>query len=258
VAWIIGINTAVYLLTLVLGLTFPRTISLLLRYLALTPAHVMRGEVWQLVTYSFLHAGFFHWFGNMLGIWMFGSTLERNWGTKRFLELFGVGVFGAAATTVLLSYTGLLGNPEIPTVGASGGDFAILAAFAMAFGETEIFLFPFPALVKAKYVVLILTVVTVMLALSGGGQVAYVAHLGGLLFGYLYVRLVVRRSSGSYLSERYYGLRNAWHRWKRKQATKKFQVYMRQHDQPMRFDEHGNYVPPDKDKPNGSGSKWVN
>jgi len=259
VAWIIGINTAIFLSSIVLGLSFPRIDSLLIRYFALTPVDVMRGAVWQLLTYSFLHAGFFHWFGNMLGIWMFGSALERTWGTRRFLELFGLGVFGGAATTVLISYIGVLGSPYVPTVGASAGDFAILAAYAMIFGETEIFMFPWPVLIKAKYVVLILTVVTVIFAVAGGGNVAYVAHLGGLLFGYIYVRFVVRRSGGSYLSERYYGLRNTWHRWRRKQAGKKFEVYMRQHDEKGHFDERGNYVPPpDDDKTNGSGSKWVN
>ena len=144
------------------------------------------------MTYSFLHFEFWHWFGNMLGIWMFGSAFEGAWGTRRFLELYTFGVIGAALTTTALSYSHVLGNPTIPTVGASGGVFAILIAFGIVFGENEILMIPFPFSLKAKYFVAILIVVTLAFAIQGGGNVAYVAHLGGLFFGYIYVKFVPR------------------------------------------------------------------
>jgi len=147
-------------------------------------------------------------------------------------------------------------------VGASGGVFAILLAFGMLFGDNEIMLFPLPFLIKAKYFVGILIVVTLAFALTGGGQVAYVAHLGGLFFGYLYVKRGPKAAMVNVgFSERYYGLRNSYYRWKRRRAAKKFEVYMRQHDRDIHFDEHGNYIPPDDDprKGNGGGkSGWVN
>src|SRR4029077_6969145 len=206
---------------------------------------------------------FWHWFGNMLGIWMFGSTFESSWRMRRFLELYFTGVVGAAITTILLSFAHILSTPSNSTVGASGGVFAILMAYGMVFGENEIFLFPFPALIKAKYFVLILIVVTVAFAISGGGSTAYLAHLGGLLFGYLYVKFVPARGmSGRFsFSEWYYGLHNSYYRWKRRRAAKKFEVYMRAHDRDVHFDEDGNYIPPDDDvrKGNGGGkSGWVN
>jgi membrane associated rhomboid family serine protease len=261
VVWLLGINTAVFL-----GLSAFGSVSVIqwvYEHLGLVPDRtILHLEVWQIITYSFIHIGFWHWFGNMLGIWMFGSTFESSWRTRRFLELYFTGVVGAAITTILLSFAHILINPMIPTVGASGGVFAILMAYGMVFGENEIFLFPFPFLIKAKYFVLILIVVTVAFAISGGGSTAYLAHLGGLFFGYLYVkfgstRKVARQASPS---EWYYGLKNSFYRWKRRRAARKFEVYMRKHDRDVKFDDLGNYIPPEeKDKKNG-GSKggWVN
>ena len=263
VTWLVGINTGFYLLRLILGLARLPVDDFTLEYLALTPALLVRhGWLWQLATYGFLHFEFWHWFGNMLGLWMFGASIESAWGTRRFVELFSVGLVGAAITTVALSYSHLLGNPNRPTIGASGGVFAILIAFGMLFGDNEIMMIPFPFLIKAKYFVGILIVVTLAFAMAGGGNVAYVAHLGGLLFGWLYVR---RGPKGALvnvgLSERYYGVRNSYYRWKRRRAAKKFEVYMSKHDRQVHFDEHGNYIPPDDETPKGNGggkSGWVN
>jgi membrane associated rhomboid family serine protease len=263
VSWLIGINTAVFLLVLLLDVFRIPFGAILRDYFSLIPIQVVQhGWIWQLLTYGVIHFEFWHWFGNMLGLWMFGAAIEQQWGSRRFLELFSIGVFGAALTTVALSYSHLLGNPYRPTIGASGGVFAILIAFGMLFGDNEIMMIPFPFTIKAKYFVGILIVVTLAFAMGGGGNVAYVAHLGGLLFGYLYVRRGPKAALVNVgFSERYYGLRNSYYRWKRRRAAKKFEVYMRQHDRDVHFDEHGNYIPPDDQtrKGNGGGkSGWVN
>ncbi len=263
VSWLIGINTAVFLLVLLLDMLRIPFGAILRDYFSLIPIQVVQhGWIWQLLTYGVIHFEFWHWFGNMLGLWMFGAAIEQQWGSRRFLELFSLGVFGAALTTVALSYSHLLGNPYRPTIGASGGVFAILIAFGMLFGDNEIMMIPFPFTIKAKYFVGILIVVTLAFAMGGGGNVAYVAHLGGLLFGYLYVRRGPKAALVNVgVSERYYGLRNSYYRWKRRRAAKKFEVYMRQHDRDVHFDEHGNYIPPDDQtrKGNGGGkSGWVN
>ena len=261
VTWLLGINTAIFLGLAAFG-SFS-VINWVYEHLGLVPARaVLHFELWQLVTYSFIHVGFWHWFGNMLGIWMFGSTFESSWRTRRFLELYFTGVIGAAITTILLAFAHILTSPIIPTVGASGGVFAILMAYGMVFGENEIFLFPFPFLIKAKYFVLILIVVTVAFAISGGGSTAYLAHLGGLFFGYLYVKFGASRKSSRQASpsEWYYGMKNSYIRWKRRRAARKFEVYMRKHDRDVKFDDLGNYIPPeDRDKKNGgTKSGWVN
>ncbi len=263
VLWLIGINTGIFLLMLVLERVAPIAVYWVKDYWELVPTDVVRhGMVWQLVTYSVLHEGIWHLLGNMFGLWMFGSAFEQAWGTRRFLELYWIGVVGAAITTVALAYTHILGRPDGGTVGASGGVFAILIAFGMLFGDQEIMMIPFPFLIKAKYFVGMLIVVTLALAMAGGGNVAYVAHMGGLFFGWLYVRRGPKAALVNVnLSEQYYGVRNSYYRWKRRRAARKFEVYMKQHDRQVHFDEHGNYIPPDDDarKGNGGGkSGWVN
>lgn len=263
VVWLIGINTGVFFLRFVLEMFRVPVRAFEIEYLSLIPTQVVaHGWIWQLLTYSFIHLELGHWFFNMIGIWMFGSAIESAWGMRRFLELYFIGVMGAAITTVALSYAHILGRPDVATIGASGGVFAILIAFGVLFSENEILMIPFPLAIKAKYFVGILIVVTLIFAMSGGGNVAYVAHLGGLLFGWLYVRRGPKAALVNVgLSERYYGLRNSYYRWKRRRAAKKFEVYMREHDQEVHFDEHGNYVPPDDQprKGNGGGpSGWVN
>jgi membrane associated rhomboid family serine protease len=260
VIWLLGLNTAIFLLMELFGLVLPGIDRSIFDYFSLIPSDVTHGWIWQIATYSFLHTGFWHWFGNMLGLWMFGSALEGAWGSRRFLELFSFGVIGAAITTIVVSYGHVLGGPNTPTVGASGGVFAILIAFGIVFAENEIMMIPFPFLIKAKYFIAILIVVELAFAMSGGGGVAYVAHLGGLFFGYVYVKFVSRGLGKLGLSERYYSLRNSYYRWKRRRAARKFEVYMKDHDRKVTFDEHGNYVPPDdNDKTNGgSKSGWVN
>jgi len=262
VSWLIGINTGVFLLMVIFGRS--SIVGYVKEYGELVPSDVVRhGFIWQVVSYSFIHdtRGISHWLWNMLGLWMFGSAIESAWGMRRFLELYFIGAIGAAITTIILSFGHILGNPDGATVGASGGIFAILIAFGILFADNEIMMIPFPLLIKAKYFVGILIVVTLVLAVAGGGNVAYVAHLGGLLFGWLYVRRGPKPALVNVgLSERYYGMRNAYYRWKRRRAAKKFEVYMRKHDQEVHFDEHGNYIPPDDQRKGNGGGKsgWVN
>jgi hypothetical protein len=91
------------------------------------------------------------------------------------------------------------------------------------------------------------------------GGVNNMAHLGGALFGYIFLKALPRRGLSHGMSESWYGLRNRYHKWKRRQAAKKFEVYMREHDRSQYFDEHGNYRDPEK-KENGDAGKgpWVN
>lgn len=186
VKWIVGINLAVYLLLLLLESSGRGLSSQIVGWLALTPGLVTRGYLWQLLTYAFVHLGFLHFFFNMLALWMFGSQLEQTWGARRFLKLYGWGLLGAAVFTVLLSYAGAFGlTPLRATIGASGGVYAVLIAFGMTFPESEIMMIFPPVSMKAKYFVWLLIVLTLISSLQGGGDVAYMAHMGGLISGFL-------------------------------------------------------------------------
>jgi len=220
-------------------------------------------HLWQLVTYSFLHANIGHILFNMLALWMFGSTLEQYFGGRRFLEFYFFCVVGAALVTVLLTFTMgdfLRMSPETPTIGASGGIYGVLLGFGYLFPNREIFMFPWPFAIKAKYLVTILILIALASSLGGSNGVANIAHLGGALFGYLYLKFLPGKGLGFATSERFYGLRNAWHRWKRRQAAKKFKVYMNQHqDDPKRFvDESELRKMEEWDKKNRGPGGWVN
>ena len=174
--------------------------------------------------------------------------------------------------TVAISFTGLLGvSPRTLTVGASGGIYGLLLAFGILHGESQVMLFPLPFLIKAKYFVIGIIALAMYGALSsahGAGQsIAYMAHLGGALFGYIWLKFIPRRGLGYATSERAFGIRNSYYRWKRKRAARKFEVYMRKHDRSDYrhedyFDELGNFRDPSSREPpkkNGdSRPPWVN
>lgn len=148
---------------------------------------------WQLITYGFLHDwnSLSHILFNMFGLWMFGRDLERIMGAQRFLIYYLTCVVGAGIVQLVVA--GIQGG-AYPTLGASGGVFGILLAYAMAFpNNTVMLLFP-PIPMKAKYFVLIYGLLELYLGISGGAPgVANFAHLGGMLFGFMLLQYWQRR-----------------------------------------------------------------
>src|SRR5579862_413382 len=253
---------AIYFLQVVLRATAPTLEDYLVALGALRPNEVIHGWIWQLVTYSLLHASVMHVLLNMLMLWMFGAQEEMDWGPKKFIEYYLFCVVGAALTTIAVAYSPIRGvSPLTTTIGASGGVYGVLAAFGMLYGDREIFMFPLPFMMKAKYMVAIMIGLVVIATFQPSqGGVANFAHLGGALFGFLYIKFIPRKGLLFGTSERYFSLRNAYYRWKRRRAARKFEVYMRKYNRTVTFDEHGNYIPPDEmDKKNGgSKSGWIN
>ncbi len=150
-------------------------------FFALIPVNlVRRGYIWQLVTYQFLHGGFFHLLINMFVLWMFGVELEQVWGTAGFLRFYLICGIVAGLGMVIFSYG------PIPVVGASGAIFGLLGAFAIYWPERMIFIWGiFP--MKIKHFVLIIGVITLMSGVSETDSgIAHLAHLFGLLMGLLY------------------------------------------------------------------------
>lgn len=213
VKWIIGANVALFVACAV----FP----MLTVYLGLIPEAVIeRGWIWQPATYMFLHAGIAHILFNMLGIWMFGVELERRWGTAYFVKYYAVTGVGAAVTTIVVSLLPFAATSAAygsNTIGASGALYGLLLAYAIYYPERPILMFMiFP--VPAKYFVMILGAISFMLSASGGGPgVAHVAHLGGLLFGYLYLK----GGGGGITAE----IKYRYVKWKMNRLRRKFDVY---------------------------------
>ncbi len=154
-------------------------------WLALWPLSSGRFMPWQALTYAFLHGGIGHLFFNMLGLWMFGSELERLWGQKRYLQFLLAGVLAAATAQLVITW---LAQSPVPTVGASGGLYALLLAFGMLFpNRTIVPLFP-PIPMKARTFVIVFGVLEFVLGVTGGSGIAHFAHLGGMLGGFLMIR----------------------------------------------------------------------
>jgi membrane associated rhomboid family serine protease len=220
VKWLLIVNCAIFVISF-----YSRAAEALLRHFALMPRAVVEtGAIWQLFTYQFLHdsSGFGHILVNMLTLWMFGVTLEQTWGTRKFLQYYFLCAVGAGVCVVLGEY--LLGNPWNITIGASGAIYGLLLAFGVLFPDAMLlFFFLFP--IKAKYYVMIVGLIAFMSSTGAAGSgVSHLAHLGGMLFGLLYLkgRLANRRTDWIGTLQRRYQT------WKFERNKRKFQVYMRQ------------------------------
>ena len=167
-------------------------------------------HIYQFITYMFLHGGFTHILFNMFALWMFGSVIERVWGPKKFLFYYICCGVGAGFTQELVQYItysmeGIAAYQYVnaggvqmttdayinlwTTIGASGAVYGILLAFGMIFPNERLFIIPFPFPIKAKWLILGYIAIELFSAMSGPGDgVAHMAHLGGMLFGFLLIR----------------------------------------------------------------------
>ena len=163
-------NAVVFVITLAFGG--------LVSYLAFTPARVIP-QVWTIFTYMFVHAGVFHLLFNMLSLFFFGPPLEERWGGNEFLKFYLIAGLGGAALSFIF--------PENSIVGASGAVYGVMVAFAMYWPDNPIYIWGiFP--VKAKWLVGFLVGLSLFYALSGGGTVAHLAHLGGAIAAFIYLK----------------------------------------------------------------------
>jgi membrane associated rhomboid family serine protease len=154
--------------------------------LALTPVEVVQGGAWwEIATYMFVHANFWHIFFNMLTLFLFGVQLEQRMGSTEFLLYYFVCGIGAGLGTLLINYYS--GQGGIGVVGASGAIFGLLLAFATFFPDARIFIFGILPL-RAPIAVLIFAGINLFNQFTNPGSgVAYLTHLVGLVFGYLYI-----------------------------------------------------------------------
>ena len=225
IKWLLIANTAiwlVYFLALHLGIG-----SLLgfFRAFSLVPSWLLRGALWQPFTYLFLHdpSGFWHLLFNMLMLWMFGSDLERDWGRRRFMNYYFVCGVGAGLCDVAARLL-FGGNLSTATIGASGAIYGVLLAFGLLYpNRTILFALVFP--IPARIFVAILGAIAFLSAIGGPRDtVAHVAHLGGMVFGYFYLR-----HRPSFLDIDW---ADSYRRWQRRRAQRKFQVYMKKRNRP--------------------------
>jgi membrane associated rhomboid family serine protease len=251
-------NVAVYFVQLLMQYAAPRVASIIITYFALTPALLLHGWIWQLATYSFLNQGVLHVAFNMLTLWFIGSFLETSKGSRWLLEIYFLCAIGGGLIGSALSFTQIFhASPLSTTYSADAALFGLLAAFAVLFGDLEMYMFPLPVAIKARYLVIVYMLIEVALLLAGGPALAYFVILSGALLGFVFARRAPRRGMTTAFSEGIFSIRNNYYRWKRRRTARKFEVYMRKQNRDVRFDHEGRYIDPDE-KRDPNDRKWMN
>jgi len=179
--------------------------------------HYVRSEYyrpWQFISYMFLHdpGNFFHILFNMFALWMFGSTLENLWGSKRFLLFYMICGVGAALVHMVALWYDIsqlvplyeqgrigpekfYGKLNVPTMGASGAVMGIFAAFAFTFPNSQLLILPIPFPIKAKYAMMGLIALDLIGGISNKSSgVAHFAHVGGALVGIILIIIWNKRN----------------------------------------------------------------
>jgi membrane associated rhomboid family serine protease len=203
VSRLIAFNVVAYVVQVLTG-------TWLVRQFGLVPALVGEFELWRLFTYQFLHGGVLHLALNMFALWMFGSELAGRWGARFFLRYYFVCAVGGG----ILFWLVRMGT-WVPSVGASGAIYGVLMAYAMWFPNRQVYLY-FLVPIRVRYLILGLIVLELMQAIeSTGTGIAHAAHLGGMGFGYAYLRW--HGVQGLALSDSFRPLRQlkAWWRGRR-------------------------------------------
>jgi membrane associated rhomboid family serine protease len=251
-------NVVVFFALLLMQSAAPHLALIIVTYFALTPALLLHGWIWQLATYSFLNQGVLHVAFNMLTLWFIGSFLETSKGSRWLLEIYFLCAIGGGLIGSALSFTQIFhSSPLSTTTSADAVLFGLLAAFAVLYGDLEMYMFPLPVAIRAKYLVIVYMLIEVALLLSGGPPLAYFVILSGALLGFLFARRAPRKGMSTAFSEGLFSLRNNYYRWKRRRTARKFEVYMRKQNRDVRFDNEGRYIDPDE-KRDPNDRKWMN
>lgn len=203
-------------------------------------------QIYQLFTYMFMHAGWEHIILNMFMLWMFGSVVEHVWGAKKFLFYYIVCGIGAGlmqeiaqffsvylmfnaqqaisigdSLAVMSQFSVQLNN--LTTVGASGAIYALLLAFGMLFPDQKMFIIPIPIPIKAKWMIIGAIAVELFSAMAtSNDNVAHLAHLGGMVFGFFLIKYWQSHPQYDFDSSndtRFFNeLRSKWEQHQQKQA----------------------------------------
>ena len=241
-----------------------------LDYLALLiPDQVLHGEVWKLLSYPFAGDGLLNVAFALLSVWFFASSLEETYGGRWLMEYFlvttiGGGLLASIVSVVLTRFV----RPDLVPNSMVGGMWpfvlATLIAFAYRNPEQPV-VFSFIVTMKAKYLAAIYVLVYLALSLREGDRLSAVVALMSGLCGYLFLVLAPKRGVRVGAAEQWYGMRNAYYRWKRRRAAKKFTVYMRKQGKEVSLDEDGRYVeldprgkPVERDPRDPNDKRWMN
>jgi membrane associated rhomboid family serine protease len=265
-----GVTRKIILITLVaffidsiMGMFLHEIEAFIANALMLHPDQALHGLLWQFVTYPFLGQGLLSVAFALISVWFFASTLEDDRGSRWFNEFFLTTTIGGGLLASLLAVAigshvpGLDVATHIRANGLYPFVLALVVAFAMFHAEEEIN-FNFIFKIKAKYLAAIYVLFYLGATLVGGDRFGTLTALCNALAGYAFIRLAAKRGLRATVSERWYGLRNAYLRAKRRRAAKKFTVYMKKQGKEVSLDSEGRYVDPSGKPRDPNDRNWMN
>jgi membrane associated rhomboid family serine protease len=246
------VNLFAYFALALVGLALPSIASGLMNGLAFEPYSFLHGGLWQPFTYSLVHppSALIGTLLELLSLWFLAGFLENYRNSSWVIGLYAASVLGtAAAATAIYACSATLGFAlaGIPLAGCMGGIFGLLVAIGTLYGDVQFMLFPLPMGIKARYLMAIYALVSIAM-LFGEQRMYAFAQLGGALGGLFWVRIAPRQGVTLGMSEKWYGLRNRYYRWKRRRASRKFEVYMRSQGRNIHIDGYGRPIDKDDDK----------
>ena len=237
------VNLITYFVLLLSDLVFHQAATEVAGWLTFQPDAFLHGALWQPFTYSFVHFGILETFFELLSLWFLAGFLETFHNANWIYGLYAFSVLGTAVAGIvifLLGGTMRMSMIPIPLFGCFGGIFGLLAATGLLYGDVEFLLF-FAIGIKAKYMAIIFALIAVAM-LFGSEKMYAFAQLGGAAAGLLYAHSAPRRGVQFAFSEKLYGVRNRYYRWKRRRAARKFEVYMRSQGRTVKFDGQGRVI----------------
>jgi hypothetical protein len=243
-------NLVAYFLLAIAGMLAPDATGSALRHLLFYPDSFLHGAIWQPLTYSLVHPTSLvvSTLFELLSIWFLAGFLEAFHPDTWVMGLYASSVVGSAFAAVLIYLAAVAmgsSSSTIPLYGCFGGIFGLLIAIGILYGDVQFQMF-FVIGIKARYMAIIYALVAVAM-LFGSMRMYAFAQIGGALAGYAFIRLSPRRGFSFALSERWYGLRNNYYRWKRRRAARKFEVYMKSQGRTVKFDGNGRQIDEDAD-----------
>jgi membrane associated rhomboid family serine protease len=245
-----------------LGLVSPGVVGTVVGLFALIPASALHRLLWQFVTYPFVGGGLLSTAFALLSVWFFGNTIEDQRGSRWFGEFFLVATIAGGLMAAVISV--LVGGRVTvfdPVTSIAGGMWPFVLAVMVVFGidnaEQEI-TFNFIFKVKAKYIAAIYVLFYAGSALIGNDRFGAMVALCNALAGFAYMRLAPRRGMKAGASEKWFGLRNAYDKARRKRAAKKFVVYMKRQGKDVSVDEDGRYIDPNGTPRDPNDKRWMN
>jgi len=256
------INTAAFVVLLLMSAFAGHQAQWIASHGFLSPEDIRHGWIWQFLTYGFLHFEPLNFLFSMLGIYFIGSAVEAQTGPKRFVELYLFSLIGAGLCGFLLSLTGVVAQG--PAMGSGPAANALLMVFYLLYRDARVMPMFIPIPIPIKYIVIFTAAVEGAYLLLTHFSMFFMVQLLGMASGYVWYTYMWRRMNiFAYFGNQAASFKNSYYRWKRRRAGRKFQVYMKKHNQDPSdyFDEYGNFRPPEdkgKKKNGGSTGGWVN